>query len=288
MKKIFTIIAVVALFISCDENKETIDTLSYPADAFVSFSTTSVSVLESSTDVINIVLNLSTSLDAATTPTSVGYTITTENATEGVQYTVVDGKSSFDLSAGVFSDTLQILPIDNTEEDGDKVITITLTDAPVGLGFPGPDGLGKTMTLTIQDDDCAYSLEGLGAAAWGGIDSVGSGEAGPNDSLITTSFDGTNLLLEGISYAWITDTGYWDEVVTLSHKVTVELDLATGAINIPLQPLCETTWNGDAQPAYSIAATGIYTSCSETMVINYSLYQNGAVLRAYTETITKK
>ena len=288
MKKIFTIIAAVALFISCDESKETIDTLSYPSDAFVSFSDTSISVLESSTDVIDIVLNLSTTLDAAEIPSTVSYTITSENATEGVQYNVIDGKSSFNLAAGVFNDTLQIEPIDNSEEDGDKVIIITLTDAPVGLGFPGPDGIGKTLTLTLQDDDCAFSLEGLGAAAWGGIDTVPAGEAGPNDSLVQTSFDGTDLLIEGLSYAWLTDAGYWEEVVVVSNKVTVELDLVTGAINIPLQALCETTWNGDAQAPYSIEATGIYTSCSETMVLNYNLYQNGAVLRSYTETITKK
>ncbi|WP_405606825.1 hypothetical protein [Polaribacter sp. Asnod1-A03] len=286
MKKILTIIAIVALFISCDESKETIDTLSFPTDSFVSFSDTSISVLESNTEIIDVVLNLSTSKDAATSPTTVSYTITSENAIEGVHYNILDGKTSFDLPAGIFSDSLQIQPIDNSDEDGDKVITITLTDAPVGLGFPGPDGIGQTINLTLQDDDCAFSLESLGAAAWSGADNA-TGSEGPNASLIQTSFDGTDLLIEGLSYGWLTNTGYWDEVVVVSNKVIVELDLITGAINIPLQELCETTWVGDAQPPYSIEATGIYTSCSETMVLNYNLYQNGAILRSYTETITK-
>jgi hypothetical protein len=144
------------------------------------------------------------------------------------------------------------------------------------------------MTLTLQDDDCAFGLESLGAAAWEGADNVPAGEAGPNATLVETSFDGTNLLMEGLSYAWITDTASWDEVVILSHKVIVNVDLATGAIDIPLQPLSTTTWNGDVQPLYDIEATGIYTSCSETMVLNYTLYQGGSIRREYIETITIK
>ena len=287
MKKIFTILAAITLFMSCDEDRETIDSLSYPADAFVSFGTSSVSVLESSSSTINIVMNLATSAAAATTASTVGFTLTSDNAVEGVHYTIVDGKTSFNLAAGSFQDALQIIPIDNGEEDGDKVITITLTEAPVTLGFPGPDSLGKSIVVTLQDDDCAVSLEGLGAATWSGEDTVPASQAGPNASLITTSFDGTNLLMEGLSYAWITDTAYWDEVVIVSNLVIVNIDLQTGVIDIPLQPLCTTTWNGDVQPLFDIEATGIYTSCSETMVLNYTLYQGGAIRREFSETITK-
>ena len=94
--------------------------------------------------------------------------------------------------------------------------------------------------------------------------------------------------MEGLSYAWITDTAYWDEVVIVSNLVIVNIDLQTGVIDIPLQPLCTTTWNGDVQPLFDIEATGIYTSCSETMVLNYTLYQGGAIRREFSETITKK
>jgi hypothetical protein len=287
MKKIFTIVAAIALFIACDESKETIDSLSFPSDAFVSFDTTTISVLESEAATINVVMNLSNSAAAATAETNVGFTISSDNAVEGVHYTLVEPKTSFNLAPGVFQDALKFKSIDNTDEDGDKVITITLIDAPVTLGFPGPDGLGKTITLTLQDDDCAVSLEGLGAATWSGEDSVPSGEAGPNASVITTSFDGTNLLMEGLSYAWLTDADYWNEVVVLSNPVIVTVDLETGAIDIALQPLCTATWLGDVQPLYEISATGTYTACSETMVLDYTLYQAGAVRRQYSETITK-
>lgn len=287
MKKILIIFAAIALFSSCDESKETIPTLSFPADAFVSLESTAVSVLESNTEPIDVVLNLSNSRAAATSATAVSFTISSENAVEGVHYTIVDDKSSFNLAAGVFQDVLKINSINNNDEDGDKVITITLTDAPVGLGFPGPDGIGKTMTLTLQDDDCAFSLQGLGEATWSGVDNVPASQAGPNDSLITTSFDGTDLYMEGIAYAWITDTSYWDEVVVVSNKTLVDLDLVTGEFTIARQPLCTATWNGDIQDDYEIEASGLYTSCSKTMVINYTLYQSGGIRRQFTETITK-
>ena len=288
MKKLLTIITAISLFMACDENKETIDSLTFPQDAFVSVDASTSSVLESSTNPIDIILSLSTSASAATAPATVNFSITSDNAVEGVHYTVVDGKTSFNLDANTFSDVLQIIPIDNLEEDGDKLITITLIDAPVTVGFPGPDGLGKSLTLTLQDDDCAFSLESLGAANWEGTDNVPAGEAGPNASLITTSFDGTNLLIEGIAYAWLTDTAYWDEVVVVSNKVIANVDLVTGVIDIPLQPLCTTTWLGDLQPLYDIEATGLYTSCSKTMVLNYTLYQGGSIRREYSETIIIK
>lgn len=287
MKKIFTIVAAITLFMSCDESRETVDSLSFPSDAFVAFDAPSISVLESNAETINVVMNLSNSTAAATAATNVGFTISSENAVEGVHYTLSEAKTSFSLAPGVFQDTLKITPIDNADEDGDKLITITLVDAPVTLGYPGPDGLGKSMTVRLQDDDCGFSLEGLGAATWSGEDTVPASQAGPNQSMITTSFDGTNLLMEGLGYAWLTDTGYWDEVVVVSNVVIVTVDLTTGTIDIPLQALCTATWNGDVQPDYSISATGIYTACSKTMVLDYKLYQGGSVLREYSETITK-
>lgn len=288
MKKILTTFAAIALLVSCDESKETIDSLQFPSDAFVSLAETSIAVLESNTDAIDVVLNLSTSKDGADTASTVEFTIASDNAVEGVHYTIVDGKSNFQLGVNEFQDSLQIIPINNADEDGDKTITITLNSAPVGLGFPGPDGFGKTLTLTIQDDDCAFSLASLGAAAWSGEDNVPATQAGPNASLITTTFDGTNLLIEGIGYAWLTDTGFWDEVIVTSNPVIAQVDPITGDVTIALQDLCTTTWLGDAQAPYTIDATGVYTSCSETLVINYNIYQGGATtpLRSFTDTLT--
>ena len=240
MKKIFTIIAAVALFISCDESKETIDTLSYPADAFVSLAESSATVPESSADAIDIVLNLSTSKEAATSPTNVGFTISSENATEGVHYTIVGGKTSFDVAANTFQDVLQIVPIDNTDEDGNKVITITLNDSPVGLGFPGPDGLGKTFTLILEDDDCALVADLFKGTPTGNETSGGSAGEAPSEVQFTlTSSTATTATykLSGILAPQFTT---WGEKITTGGEYSVTFDNTD-----PMNPKIVAIDNGD-------------------------------------------
>lgn len=293
MKKIFNFLSISLIlclgFVSCDEEETTFKALSYPTDAFISFTSTTSSILENSSTPVLIKVEYS-NVSSATEDVSIDFTVSSNNATAGVDYTVVNNKSSFSFSPsnGVYSDVVEIQPINNfiagTE---DLLINITLGASTYGTGFPGPDSLGKVISLTILDDDCPFSLQGLGDATWSGSDDVPSTQAGPNNTEVETSYDGTNLLMEGLSYAWIIDTSYWDEVVVTSNKVIVNVDLVTGVINIPLQYLCTTTWNGAVQADYSIEASGTYTSCSKTMVLNYKLYQGGSVLRSFKETITK-
>ena len=277
--------AFITAFVSCNENdnEENI----YTGDNFISFGTeTSASALESSSNAITItayasVANIQSDI-------AVDFSVVTEQGTDA-DYTIVDGKSQFNFGEGKYEDTIEILSVDNFDEDGNKIITINLTSASDGssLGLPGVDANGKSFTVTLEDDDCAFTVEELGTSSWSGLDSAPSSQAGPNESQVITSFDGTNLLIEGLSYGWMTDTAYWDEVIVDSFPVIAIVDPITGAITIALQPLCTTTWNGDAQNPYSIEATGQYVSCSESLVISYDLYQGGAVLISFTETLTK-
>ncbi|MCF6279544.1 MAG: hypothetical protein L3J14_04270 [Flavobacteriaceae bacterium] len=287
MKKILILLFATILVTSCDESETTYDALSYPSDAFVSMKTASASALESNATPIDIVVYLANSSAGTTTATTVSFTLSSDTAIEGTHYTIVDGRTHFEFAPGVNQDTIQIIPIDNLVEDGDKVIMVTLETSSVSVGFPGPDSLGKTTVVTLQDDDCAYTLSELGSAGWSGEDNVPASQAGPNSSQITTSFDGTNLLIEGIGYAWMTDTSYWDEVIIDSFPVIAAIDIPTGVITIALQPMCNTTWNGNPQPAYSLSGTGQYVSCTGTMTINYDIHQGGGVLRSFTEIITK-
>ncbi|NNK83677.1 MAG: hypothetical protein HKO92_11190, partial [Flavobacteriaceae bacterium] len=204
---------------------------------------------------------------------------------EGVDYMVVDNKTSFNFSDGNLSDSVFIMPIDENEASGDKTLTFTLGSSPVDIGYPGPDSLNAQMVLTIIDNDCPYTLQELADATWSGTDDAGGSE-GPNDTQIVMYYDGSTFSMEGIAYGWLTNTGYWDEVIIDSYLVEVDFDTVTSTFTIAEQPLCTTTWLGNPQPAYSIAASGSYDSCAETMTINYDLYQGG-LLRSYTETITK-
>ncbi|SDX11015.1 hypothetical protein SAMN05444411_103116 [Lutibacter oricola] len=280
--KILIFSLTIAFMVSCEESGQNV----YTGDSYISFgSETSTSTLESSTDIVEItayasIPNLSETI-------TVDFNVLLDNATAS-NYEIVDGKSSFTFGPGKYTDSVKIMAIDNYDEDGDKMITLELSGSGAYiLGFPGPDALGKTFELTLQDDDCAFTTQELGNASWSGVDNVPSSQAGPNESQIVTSFDGTNLLLEGIGYAWLTDTAYWEEVIVDSYQVIAEVDPITGVVTIALQDLCTTTWLGDPQAPYSVQGSGQYLACSETLVIDYDLIQNGGVLRSFSETLTK-
>jgi len=289
MKKIFKsliYITVLAFFVSaCDENDTTFDPLSFPEDAFIAMEdASSIEVLESTTTPIEIVVNYANTLDGATTDVTVDFTITSDTAIEGVHYTIEGSSSQLLFPAGQLNAKIVIIPIDNADEDGDKVMTFTLTNSTVSLGLPGPDSFNKSITVTLTDDDCAFTFEGLDGISWIGTDNA-TGSQGPNSTQIVTSFDGTDLLMDGLAFGWLTNTGYWDEIVVDSEPVIVDMDPITGEFTISEQYLADTTWNGSPQPTYYVSASGQYFSCLNKMIVNYTLIQGGGVLREYTETI---
>jgi hypothetical protein len=286
MKNIFSSIfylMVIALFsVSCDEDETTFTPLDYPAESFVAIGTGDVVVLESTTSPVVIDVFFANSSDGHTSDVKVDFQIT-GNGVEGTHYTIKDNKSQLSFPPGVFNDNITIIPIDNAMEDGDKVLTFALTNSSTYVGYPGPDEFGKAIEITFTDDDCAFTFADLDGISWIGTDNA-TGSQGPNATQITTSYDGTNLLMEGIAYGWLTGS-YWDEVVVADAPVIVNMNPITGAFTIAEQYLCDTTWLGNPQPTYSISANGQYFSCLQKMIVNYTLYQGGGILRQYTETI---
>ena len=282
MKKIIYLVFMLVFITSCSEKDMEYNKIDFDKTSFVVFSDAELSVNELVFDPIEVVALYATSSEIGTV--SVPFSIVSD-AVEGVDYTIVDNKTSFDFSDGNLSDSVFIMPIDNLEAAGDKTLTFSFSSNAMDFGYPGPDSLNATTVLTIVDNDCPYTLAELGAATWSGTDN--SGQPENNVSQIVSSYDGTDLYLEGIAYGWLTNPGYWDEVIVDSYPVKLDWDLLTSTFTIEEQPLCTTTWVGSPQPAYSLSATGNYDSCSETMVINFDLIQGGGVLRSYTETITK-
>jgi len=63
------------------------------------------------------------------------------------------------------------------------------------------------------------------------------------------------------------------------------MDPITGAFTFDEQYLADTLWLGNPQPTYSISGDGQYFSCLQLMVVNWTLWQGGGILRQYTETI---
>lgn len=285
MKNIFKSLLIITVMslgvIACDEDETVYTPLDFPTDAFISIEGSSVSVLESVTTPIEVKVNYSNTIEGSTAPVTVDFTISSSTGVEGIHYTLNKNQISFPV--GVFSDIIVITPIDNFDEDGDKVLNFSLGSSTVNVGYPGPDSFGTSIDLTLVDDDCAWAFEDLDGIEWIGTDN--SGGEGPNSTQIKTSYDGTDLLMEGVAYGWLTNPGYWNEVVVVSNPVIVDMDPVSGVFTIDEQYLCSTTWLGNPQPDYSISASGQYFSCLQSMEVNYTLYQGGGVLRQYTETI---
>jgi hypothetical protein len=254
-------------------------------NAFVVFSDIELTVNELVNEPIEVVALYATS--DSNVNLTIPFTIVSD-AVEGTDYMIVDNKSSFTFSDGNLTDSIFIMPIDENEASGDKVLTFSMNTSNVNVGYPGPDGLNSTLTLTIIDNDCPYTLEELASASWSGSDNS-SGSEGPNASQITLAYDSTTdvLTMEGIAYGWLTNPAYWEEVIVDSFPVEVDWDTVTSTFTIAEQDLCTTTWLGDPQNPYSITATGSYDSCGETLTINWDLIQGGGIVRSYTETLTK-
>ncbi|MGM5468636.1 hypothetical protein ACS386_00020 [Flavobacteriaceae bacterium LMO-SS05] len=288
MKNIFRTIIylmVIALFcVSCDEDETTFVPLDFPNEAFVALeNTSSIEVLESTTKPVEIVVFYANTLGEHNSEITADFEIS-GSGVEGTHYTIQGNKSKLSFPPGVFTDKVIIIPIDNNEEDGDKKLTFALSNSTAAVGYPGPDGFGKSIDITLTDDDCAFLFADLDGISWIGTDNA-SGSQGPNPTQITTSFDGTNLLMKGIAYGWLTNTNYWNEVVVADAPVIVNMDPISGEFTISQQYLCDTTWQGNPQPTYEISANGQYFSCLHKMIVNYTLYQSGGVLVRYTETI---
>lgn len=266
---------------SCSEDETTYNPLSYPNDKFVAFTETGSSVSEASGQVTVTALYANNNYDS---DVSMAFNITSDDATVGVDYDIVDSQTSFNFTTGETTDTITIQIYDNTDVDGSRSLNINLVGGNgIFAGYPGNPANNSVYTLTIEDDDCPYTFQELADASWTGSDNA-SGSEGPNDTQISMSFNGTDLLIEGIAYGWLTNPGYWDEVVINSNPVVAQID-AAGNLTIANQYLCTTTWLGNVQPDYNIQATGTFSSCNRTMIINYDLIQGGGILRSYTETI---
>jgi hypothetical protein len=287
MKKIFTIFAAITLFMSCDEDRETIDSLSYPADAFITFNETTAFVGEESiTPLIIKVLYANTS--SANEDITIDFTVASNNGTLGNDYTILDNKSSFTFSPsnGIYTDNVQIMPLDNLVLGEENiVITLTLGSSTYSNGYPGPDSLGETITVTILDDDCAKE-EALRPyqGDWLGSDSCGDYTGVP---VTLTLPCGTGITIKGLGHPWLEDSGYWDELVVFEYDVLITIDEAAGTVTIPEQVYVTTLFDGE-ESDYSILGSGtIDTSGAQPVItISYDMKhpQYGSMANDYAGT----
>ena len=136
-------------FISCESDDE-IETQRFGAggDIWVQFASEALSIPENSTEALEV----SVLLAADSNPNGVTVSIDIETDAPTGAFTLSPG-TEIVIPAGELSASFFIQPVDNDEVDGDSELEITLSssDAPVGLGG-GP--AFSTVDVLITDDDC--------------------------------------------------------------------------------------------------------------------------------------
>jgi len=277
--KILTLLFIVLIF-SCED--VTTSDLGENSQ-WVQFESEAYSISEASPESLMVPVLYASSSNADGIDINFSYTA---SSTDG--FTISPSSGILNFPAGEFVAYIEITPINDTDENSNILLDFSFDNNSVSSGVAGEGVYNHMAQVTIIEDDCSFTLEQLGDATWSGFDNAPSSQAGPNNSQITSSYDDVsgNLLLVGIGYAWLTDTEFWDEVVTVDVPIIVQVDLLTGAILIEEQFMCTTTWLGDVQPDYSIVGTGEYLACSNTMILSFDLIQGGGVTTSLVETIT--
>ena len=178
MKKLNSLLALAAaismlLFTACEDEEPAL----YNAGDVFHFASGSSSINEDDINAIAIpVIFTKTGGQSG----SVSFSISGEGIQENVDYEVLNTESTLSFGADDYQDTIFIRPIDDNDLGEGKVLTITLSGGTEPVGFPGPDGLLSTHTLTIIDDDCPAPLEGTYNQTTIGAQGDGSGGAVQN------------------------------------------------------------------------------------------------------------
>jgi hypothetical protein len=145
MKKIkYSVFLLIGILIASACSDEP-DRILFNGPHFVSFARTNVIVNESATS------GTATVVMSRTFPTdvTVSYSVETENATEGVDYTV--DQNSIVIPAGEYEGTFTITPINNEIIDAARRIRLTITSISEASLNPSAE---NEVTIAILNDDC--------------------------------------------------------------------------------------------------------------------------------------
>lgn len=135
-----------------------------------------------------------------------------------------------------------------------------------------PCKLYRTYLANVKKAGAVYTITSAVSyltppvATWKGTDDVYPSE-------ITTTLNCTSTTMKGLGFGWMLD--YWGEIITSGGTLAYTVSGTT--ITIPLQKYCKTTYNGAAQPEYSISGTGTIDNSGATPVwtIKYDFIQSG-------------
>jgi hypothetical protein len=162
---------------------------------------------------------------------------------------------------------IKLRTIDNNGSDGAKRVTFTITstsDATLNLGYPGPDGLKKSINVVIQDDDCTFDINNF-------LGDYSAKETGFGAYNVKVTQD--NAVTNGIR---IEDFYGFSSFAGFTAIVKGTFDPATGVFEIPDQPLLISTGGqlsigGDPARVKSVNS-GVFLSCTGVFQTRFRIY----------------
>ena len=135
---------------SCESDKE-IETVDFGTGdlKWVQFEQESYSILESADGSLEVTVLLA----ADSNPDGVTINLDYSSSAPSTGYDISPADGVVEIPAGEFSASFSLTPVDNFEEEADKVINVTVSSSPFPVGLGG-DSLFSSAQLTIIDDDC--------------------------------------------------------------------------------------------------------------------------------------
>jgi hypothetical protein len=262
-KGLLSIVCVVAL-ISCEEKLQKLESSNF----HVKFASSSSDVTEGS---FQIKIPITLAAPKQNGVTDVTYEIS-GNAVLGKDYTITSTSGAASIASGLFADTVKINVINDFDADGAKKLVLTLSSASNGLR-PGLNQLGKTYTLNIADDDCAfdvnnfvgnYTIEITSEAAFG---------------LPSGLYVSETTLKLGVTQNTLVDENFWDFG---PNSVTITLDPADPAnliaklVGSPQQVYL----NASGLPRFAIQGSqplGSFNTCQSGITLKIELTRQDGV-----------
>lgn len=259
----------------------------YKDPSFVAVQRTSVSVNESATTPVSVIVQLGIPASERSGSLTVNFTATSTNAVAGIDYQIVSPAGGvLTFGPDEYSKAIVILPVNNTAIVGDRILNVTITGNSAGVvnGFPGPDGNNRTCRVVLVEDDCAYNANGFNGGYR--VD-----DGGDIYNITLNPVTGTPNRFRVV--------GFYNIASLPTAGLTFDVNPTNNAVTIPDQPW--TTGTGGQISAggrrlrirggggYPNSADGVVSTCDFGFEFNYSIYyeDNNQVFGAYNFKATK-
>jgi hypothetical protein len=295
LKNLVIVLGLIGLLQAC---KLAGDTYLYKAQQFVVFAgdVDELTVSEASGGVAqSLELTVLRSSGDISAPLTINYSIDAKFVANGANATgtfdiVGSELGKIIIPAGKSQAKIKIQTVNNNNtSDGAKQLTLTINSASdnnLSLGYPGPDGLKKSIKVLIQDDDCALNLDEFVGTYQVTYTSQAFGFENVYDCTVQRGAGNTLIVSNPPLYD---PNSVFANLVDVAPSTEIAIDPATLTATVP-----------DDQYIYTSAAQrfvgtfdldpGSVSTCTKSFTVSFYLYRADGSLVDIVEgcTFTKK